>query len=541
MIEEPTSISSSRLNATEVSRATFAIVRRGFDTREVRSFLDHIARELESVENREAEMRRQVNEALERAKNPVIDEGTLTAALGQQSAQILRTAHEEARQVLEAAQAQATEMLQAAQARSGATAIDAERRAAARVGDAEVAASNLEQETAQASERILGQARADGEMLVARAREQGRKMVEQAQESRAAVLADMNARRRMVHLQIEQLRAARDEIARSVIGVRETVDRLTAEIAGSDAAARAAAQEVAQRQPSADLVQEEANLEAQVDAAALDAADMIDDGDESPTADATDAGVVEELFAKIRASAREDEDVDSGLAEEAPGPVGPDAEQLAERDQSIERALGALARKMKRSLQDEQNRLLDQLREGAEGDDVLADESEEVARFAAAAADPLLDAAEAGKAFAIQRGAPEGPGLSDGAVALIAESLAHHIVTPLRRRLGDALSSADPMAEVNAAFREWRGARIDRAVGDAALEAHAAAVVALVGDGMVRWATGGTGESCPDCADNALEGPVKAGSTFPTGQPFPPAHAGCRCAVLPVAATDSST
>ena len=60
MIEEPTSISSSRLNATEVSRATFAIVRRGFDTREVRSFLDHIARELESVENREAEMRRQV-------------------------------------------------------------------------------------------------------------------------------------------------------------------------------------------------------------------------------------------------------------------------------------------------------------------------------------------------------------------------------------------------------------------------------------------------------------------------------------------------
>ena len=535
MIEEPTSISSSRLNSTEVGRASFAIVRRGFDTREVRSFLDHIARELESQEAREAELRRQVTEALEKAKNPVIDESTLTAALGQQSAQILQTAHEEARQVLEAAQAQATEMLQAAQARSGATAVDAERRAAARVGDAEVAASNLEQEAAQSAERIIGQARADGEMLVARAREQGRKMVEQAQESRAQVLADMNARRRMIHLQIEQLRAARDEIARSVIAVRETVDRLTAEIAGSDAQARAAAQEVAQRQPSAEVVKEEAALEAQVDAASLDTADVIDDGDQvPPSADPTDAGVVEELFAKIRASARSEDGEDQVLLAEPEGPVGPDAEDLAARDQSLEGALGALARKIKRTLQDEQNRILDHLREGAAGSDVLDDEQAEVARFSAAAADPLLDAAEAGRAFAIQRGAPEGPGLSDGAVALIADTLAHHVVAPLRRRLHEALASSDPVAEVNAAFREWRGARVDRVVGDAALEAHAAAVVALVGDGQVRWLAGGAGESCPDCADNALEGPVSAGSTFPTGQPFPPAHAGCRCGVVPV-------
>ena len=164
---------------------------------------------------------------------------------------------------------------------------------------------------------------------------------------------------------------------------------------------------------------------------------------------------------------------------------------------------------------------------------MLEGEDAEVARFSAAAADPLLDAAEAGRAFAIQRGAPEGPGLSDGAVALIANTLAHHVVIPLRRRLHEALSSSDPMAEVNAAFREWRGARIDRVVGDAALEAHAAAVVALAGDGKVRWLAGGAGEPCPDCADNALEGPVSAGATFPTGQPFPPAHAGCRCGVVP--------
>ena len=34
--------------------------------------------------------------------------------------------------------------------------------------------------------------------------------------------------------------------------------------------------------------------------------------------------------------------------------------------------------------------------------------------------------------------------------------------------------------------------------------------------------------SCPDCDDNALEPTVK-GENFPTGQPHPPAHPGCRC------------
>jgi hypothetical protein len=37
---------------------------------------------------------------------------------------------------------------------------------------------------------------------------------------------------------------------------------------------------------------------------------------------------------------------------------------------------------------------------------------------------------------------------------------------------------------------------------------------------------------CPDCDDNALEPTVK-GEAFPTGQPHPPAHPGCRCLLVP--------
>ena len=250
MTEDYSSISSSRLSAAEVTRASFAVVRRGFDPREVRSFLDYVARELESFESREAEMRRQVAAAEERAANPVIQESDLTAALGTQSAEILRTAHAEAAQVAEEAQSQARQMIEDVQARISNAAVEAEQRAAARVGDAEVAATTLTNEAAIQAERLIAQARADGETLVGRAREQGRAMIEQAQEVRAGVLADMNTRRRTMHLQIEQLRAARDELARAVVGVRDTVDRLTAELASSDAGARAAAEEVARRQPT---------------------------------------------------------------------------------------------------------------------------------------------------------------------------------------------------------------------------------------------------------------------------------------------------
>jgi DivIVA domain-containing protein len=519
MTEEYSSISSSRLSASEVSRASFAVVRRGFEPREVRSYLDYVARELEAWEDREAEMRRMIAAAEQRAEHPVIDESTLTAALGAQSAEILRTAHEEAHQLREESQAQAREMVETVQTRIAEAAVDAEQKVAARVGDAEIAATNLTNEAAQQAERLIAQARADGETLVGRAREQGRAMIEQAQEARAAVLAEMNQRRRTMHLQIEQLRAARDELARSVLGVRDTVDRLTAELSSSDAQARAAAEEVARRQPTS------ATIEADPEAAtALDEEAVLDD-------DVSGDSVVADLFAKIRASAREGdsgETVDE--AQEEPAPAGTDA---SVRDQMLEGPQSALSRKLKRILQDEQNLLLDRLRAESADQIILDDPAAQAQRIAGAAVDPLRDAADAGVTFAVERGAPQGPGLSRDAIGLMASELARDVVVPLGRRILEALESSDPTVEINAAFREWRGQRIERMAADAALESFSAAVVGVVGDGSVRWITEGSSSPCPDCADNALEGAVRAGSTFPTGQPHPPAHGGCRCAVVP--------
>ena len=361
MTEERASISSSRISAFDVSRASFAVVKKGFDPREVRSFLELVSHELEQTEARESELRRLVSEAEDRARHPVLDEAELEAALGQQSTQVLRTAHDEARSLLESAQAQANELLQSAQLRASAGVVDAEQKASARVSHAESAATALEQEATTAAQQIIDQAKADGETLVARAREQGRLMIDQAQDARGRVLADMNAKRRMMHVQIEQLRAARDELARSIIGVRETIDRLTAEISASDDDARAAAQEVARRQPTPE--------ELTGDATAL-LGDEVELGAEPETevedVESPEPHVVEELFAKIRASARPE-------AEDQPEPPAPsglakhlDTGSIAARDGALSSPRSTLTRKIKRTLQDEQNRLLEAPSRGQE-------------------------------------------------------------------------------------------------------------------------------------------------------------------------------
>src|SRR6201987_1894311 len=108
-------ISSSRLATGDIAKHSFAVVRRGFDPDEVRSYLQSVSRSLEALEEREQELLAAVAEAEERAAHPVIDEATLTASLGQHSAQILRHAHDEAAKIMAQAQEGATSLLRETQ------------------------------------------------------------------------------------------------------------------------------------------------------------------------------------------------------------------------------------------------------------------------------------------------------------------------------------------------------------------------------------------------------------------------------------------
>ena len=564
-------ISSSRLATGDIAKHSFAIVRRGFDTDEVRSYLQSVSRSLEALEEREQELRAAVAEAEERAAHPVVDEATLAASLGQHSAQILRHAHDEAAKIVAQAQEGAAVLLRETQSQVEELQASTESAAAERVAEVELLVANAQQEARVESERILQDAIAEGEAVIAQAKDEGRTLLEQVQEARRRVLADLASRRRALGIQIEQLRAARDEMAASVHGVRDRVDGILSQLDSTDEEARAAAVAVAEQ------FRLHGGPEEPLDQDALEGA-IADAPDEGPAAGirvievdveagagtggtgddavaAASAPSVDELFARIRAGAEETEDggattagppteavpeaataatdvimVEDGepaeAAAEAP-PPGPDDPLIARRDELLGPVTARLSRAVKRTLGDDQNRLLDRIRSKPvlSGEELLGPEEDHRAVFEQAVRALLAEAYAAGAAFAGAGGVAD-----DGTVEESTTGLAHVVVTMLRRQIED--DGGDLGDQVSAAYREWRGERVQRVSGDYATQAFSAGVVAAGAEQKLRWVvTSSTG--CSDCEDNALAGAVSATEAFPTGHAHPPAHSGCRCLVAP--------
>ncbi|MCL5048217.1 MAG: hypothetical protein M1374_05475 [Firmicutes bacterium] len=91
----------------------------------------------------------------------------------------------------------------------------------------------------------------------------------------------------------------------------------------------------------------------------------------------------------------------------------------------------------------------------------------------------------------------------------------------------------DFMEHLSSVYRELKGDRLGRGVGDCVVKIVSGATYdeALANGSRLRWIM--DGEICPDCEDNSLL-VVLAGSQFPTGHLMPPAHPGCRCVIRAV-------
>ncbi|HET6874522.1 MAG TPA: hypothetical protein VFH70_07075, partial [Acidimicrobiales bacterium] len=169
----------------------------------------------------------------------------------------------------------------------------------------------------------------------------------------------------------------------------------------------------------------------------------------------------------------------------------------------------------------------------------LSAPGEHAARFAAVAA-PLLDEAFlAGAEFA--REVVPGAAVAEPAAGPEAGSLAEGLTSALRARIEAALAEAGPdeaaaAESVGAAYRSWKGERTESLAMDHVVAAFQEGVLAAVPPGTpLRWVVDDDGP-CPDCDDNELAGATPAGEGFPTGQPHPPAHPGCRCVLAPAPA-----
>jgi DivIVA domain-containing protein len=585
--------SSSHLAPDDVARHTFGSVRRGFDPNEVRAYLESLAVGLRGLAEQENQLLQQLADAEHRAANPVLDDASLTEALGTETARVLRSAHEAAAEIVAKAEAESHRQLTEAEEQIEGDLARTEAELAELTAEAEAAAADLRQQADQQVAADLEAARLESEELLAQAREECRQMVEEAQGLRARVLADLSKRRKVLHAQIEQLRAGRERLSETVQDVRRSVDtiadelfaaednaRLAAEAAGRQAAARpdeGTPEELAAlllAEEEAVLADEESSEGGSASEATTEPPGTSEPEQESAEPDSGPTGVpdespVEALFAKIRASNQSEEgapepepdeklEVGTDQGEGAPPVTASEEEEPGDededgppedrnpvairRDELIAPIVTTLSRRLKRTLQDSQNELLDQLRSNGStwSVDLLPDEIEQVDGYATAALPALEQAAAAGGSLA-GNGSTTGPAAD--VLIQIAHDLSESVVGPLRRRLAaddGELTDADEavVAEhVGSAFREWKGERIERLAGDHVVAAFSAGTIATAADAPLEWvAVASSGDTpCPDCEDNSLSGSQQPGEEFPTGHRHPPAHSGCRCLLTPSA------
>jgi cell division septum initiation protein DivIVA len=277
-------------------------------------------------------------------------------------------------------------------------------------------------------------------------------------------------------------------------------------------------------------------------------------GDEVGTADAGGDGVAGIDEAAIE---RSDESGDADAADGAAEPEADvaasvvedtsDAAVISKRDALVAPVVTRLARALKRALQDDQNELLNAIRHasGAADLDALLPEEIQRDRYAQAASGALADGWLVGRSWLAAEGVAGEDDEAVGTLAtdtgrLLGTELAGDLSGLLRHRLTESLRVLGDVAEgiqdaAGAAYREWKGARVEGIAGDFALRAFFGGAVAAGEGTIVRWVVN-DGRPCPDCDDNALAAEQLAGDEWPTGQLHPPVHPGCRC--LLVAITD---
>jgi DivIVA domain-containing protein len=567
------SASDSSLSADLIAQRGFASARRGFDPEEVRAFLGKVAKEFRAMRQLQVSLEELLREAEYRAVHPTWDENTLLSAVGDETASILRSAHAAAADIKGKAEDNASRILNEAQEQSAAMRGDAEAILRQRTEEAEAAASRIHEQAAADAERMRDTARHQAEAIRSQVEAERTAVVEAAQATRERILADLSRRRKVTSVQIEQLRAGRDRLLEAYRVVRSTLDEVTDELQRADGEARAAAEAAGRRGPSIEPDVEK-EVQETLDPAAGEAAEESHQGGAAPASaegvggaqaaaapsgDEDDASVGS-LFARIRADRegtgakagevdQDASDADAGPSEGAADGEVPrsndDEAALQRRDEAVGTIEASLARRLKRALQDEQNDLLDTLRNVRSqptAAQVLPPRDAHAARFVKAGR-PLLDhAAKAGAAFVNGALGHDGADHAVEPAELddLATELAEAIIAPLRRRLEEVFASstdddAAALAEsLGVAYREWKTQRIELTASDHIASAFArGAFAATPSDTLLRWVVDDIDGPCPDCDDNALAGEVARGETFPTGQQHPPAHAGCRCLLVP--------
>ena len=197
-----------------VGSAQFTVTRRGFDTEEVRDFLRSVSAELGRLQERERFLESEFRAMQTRGMSGpgVLDEETVTALLGEETARVLTVAREAAAQMRVRA-AEAAERL---------------------VREANADAIRVREDADIETSRRRSDAVSDVEAELELAKQQGREMVNEAREYREKVLSELARRRELARQQIEQLIHSRDRLVNAFDRARHAANDVVGDLAEFD-------------------------------------------------------------------------------------------------------------------------------------------------------------------------------------------------------------------------------------------------------------------------------------------------------------------
>ncbi len=219
-----------RVSPSDVAGRSFASARRGFDPGEVRNFLELVSQELENSHQREVELQEALADAEHRANNPTIDEATLITALGNETAKVLRTAHEVAAEIISKAEVDAQRMRQEATNRSDQIREQAEKYAEESRAQADLESAALLDKANEDALARVENARLEGESMISQSKAECMAMVKEAQEMKERVLTDLSRKRSILMDQVAKLKDTRDATAQAVWRARHEIEKMSAEM-----------------------------------------------------------------------------------------------------------------------------------------------------------------------------------------------------------------------------------------------------------------------------------------------------------------------
>ncbi|HET7490128.1 MAG TPA: DivIVA domain-containing protein [Acidimicrobiales bacterium] len=314
-------MSDGPLSPEEVAHRGFGTSFRGFDTTEVRAYLQRVANDLKEGTARERDLQRRLADAEHRAAHPVLQGDALTRALGDEMGRVLASAQEAANGLKDKAEENAARILREAHDQAQRIRAQAESILAVRTEEADAEAAAIRQGASSEAAAVLERARAEAAAAAAQVEEQARRLVQDAQAVRARVLGDLTRRRRLLQAQVEQLRAGRDRLLEAYRLVRATTDHVADELRRVEDEAREAAGAAGERAAAEPLP--DVDVEALAAEAASAAAEEPQEAEPAPPAAAATEEPVEPAPADDRPA-----DVEAEAVPQEPEPAGEERRPL---------------------------------------------------------------------------------------------------------------------------------------------------------------------------------------------------------------------